>query len=104
MASDVAARGLSVQEQAELGALMAEAGLDNQEVRALVGVAEKIATQVALSMVPVFADLIKRTHVQACESVLRAVLTMPTKFGMGYVDRNELTKMIRLVATTPPHH
>lgn len=94
--------GFSAQEQVELGARMAGAGLDSAEVRSLVSIMEAAAKQLALSMVPTFMQLTQDTHRSACMAVEKAIYELPSK--LSYIDRSEAIRAVRRVAQATPKH
>lgn len=94
----------SSQDQVELGARMASAGLSSDEVRTMVSIVEDAAKQLALSMMPAFMKLTQDTHVAACKAIEEAVQAQPSKMNFGYVSKAEVLMLINQVKRSKPTH
>jgi len=91
---------LNPQDLAELGALLASAGLTTMEARALVAEVQQMAAQAALGMAPKLLEKIRKIQEARLLDMYTQIRLLPN--WAGYVARDRVLGIVQSVAAKPP--
>jgi hypothetical protein len=87
---------------AVLGSQMSAAGLSQLEVAGIIDMAQKLATKVALSMVPALLELVTSTHKASAKEVERLIRARHSVMGIS--RHTQCIEIARQVAAATPKH
>jgi hypothetical protein len=94
-----------------MGGQLSQAGIDDAEISNLIGLIERTASEnarqaardTALSLLPVFIDLIKKTHATTDMDIHRRLTNKTAGFG-GLVTHRDCAQIALDVANGTPSH
>ncbi len=97
---DQSAIAFNPQDLAELGAIMASAGMTTLQTRGMVAEVQTIAAQVALAMAPSLLETVRRIQEARVLEMYQRIRSLPS--NLGYVNRDRVLAIIGEVATKTP--
>jgi hypothetical protein len=90
----------STQDLVELGSLFNGNGFTGAESRALISTVEQTAKQVALAMMPVILEHVRKINEARLITVMTQIQMLPNNFG--HVSRDRVQQIIRSVYSSVP--